>query len=124
MRFSKIFFFFTFFLTIKLLSPCICKVYTTRIIQKADKDVLMKLDEDLKKKKRQNILLISSIVTGIALVLGTAVSLGFYVHKKRKSNSKEGDREKDNNKDNSENEGGDEGSSVHNDDNSDHNDDQ
>ncbi|CRG97965.1 early transcribed membrane protein [Plasmodium gallinaceum] len=83
MKFSKIFFFFAFFLTIKLLAPCSCDV--DRVENPRENDVgLMKLEEDLeRKKKNEKMILISSVATGIAVLLGSALGLGYYAQKNK-----------------------------------------
>lgn len=110
MRFSKVFSFFAFILSIKLLNLCHCKTGdegnsniqpsgNANEISPESHELLArgipldKLKELEKRKAREKILLITSIVSAVLGVLGT--SLGFGLYAKEKIGKKEGGKPED-----------------------------
>ncbi|CRG94418.1 hypothetical protein PGAL8A_00180700 [Plasmodium gallinaceum] len=115
MKFSKVLFIFSVFLAVKYFNPCHCdneNAPSEQIIQvpssALDEASLAKVDLDIEKKKRnEKLLLISSIATGLAVLIASAVGLGIYT-KKRGESEEEEPAEKNSNEETKNSEQGDE----------------
>ncbi|SBS95814.1 early transcribed membrane protein [Plasmodium ovale curtisi] len=86
MKITKIFYFVAFLLAIKVFVPGMNDSLVDAKAVGPDAKTLKKVDDDIaRKQKHQTIMIISSIATGIALLLGGALGgYGYYRHKKVK----------------------------------------
>ncbi|KAI4840181.1 early transcribed membrane protein [Plasmodium brasilianum] len=84
MKLTRVFYIIAFLLTIKILVPGFNNVEVEAKNPVADAKSVKKVDDDIQRKQRnQKILLISSVATSVAIILGSLLGgLGYYKQKK------------------------------------------
>ncbi|CRG84711.1 hypothetical protein PRELSG_0025900 [Plasmodium relictum] len=110
MRFSKIFSFFAFILSIKLLNRCHCDVGEGGVVDttvsgpgfhnpsgtSSEENILAQVTEDLERKRaKEKIIFITSLVAGLLALAGTVVGVGVYASKRNKGNNPEDPQKKE-----------------------------
>ncbi|SBT31926.1 early transcribed membrane protein (ETRAMP) [Plasmodium ovale wallikeri] len=85
MKITKILYLFAALLAVNFIAP---SFYNNTVSAKKVAPGYKKLTDAEKKKRNQKIMMISSIASGVALLLGTALGLG--IHYKNKHDNKKG----------------------------------
>ncbi|CRG94414.1 early transcribed membrane protein [Plasmodium gallinaceum] len=92
MKILKVFYFFNLLLVINLLESCLSKVHTSN---SSKNDELQKIDHILQgREKKKKIILISCLVTGLALAIASGVGISLYIKKKKGKEQREIEEEK------------------------------
>ncbi|CAD49271.1 hypothetical protein PFAG_06069 [Plasmodium falciparum Santa Lucia] len=94
MKLSNLFYVFALLISMNVFVPGFMNVLGKNV--NVDSIVMSKIDEMQKKKQQQKIIMISTVVTGLALLLGSALGFG-YLSKSNKKPEVSGD-EKDESK--------------------------
>ncbi|SOV74245.1 early transcribed membrane protein 4 [Plasmodium sp. gorilla clade G3] len=83
MKFSNLFYVFALLISMNVFVPGFMNVQGKNV--NVDNMGMSKIDEMQKKKQQQKMIMISSVVTGIALLLGSALGFGYLSKSNKKS---------------------------------------